>query len=264
LREAQRQYSDLLSRAQGGDADAIGQLSGAADAYLQASKDYYGSGTQYANVFDGVKKAMESIGSMNVADPDSIQARIDVLRESQSKELQALRDAAKDQIDALRDANKAQIESIKAATAAQTKQIQDSAQEQIKNLTDIEKNAAIKDLRDKTIIELQNLYELSEKIDAAAKLRQSEMDQVARDNLKAAQESASYLATLAGASGSISGGQGGATDTSTGLNSTMQTVATETKASVTIQREAFPKMLERLGELSERLAKIERNQRLTA
>ena len=44
----------------------------------------------------------------------------------------------------------------------------------------------------------------------------------------------------------------------------MQAVAAETKASVTIQKEAFPRMIERHGELSDKLAKIERNQRLSA
>ena len=92
--EAQKQYTALLQKAQGGDADAIAQLSSAADTYLQASKDYYGSSTQYANIFDGVKKAMESIGAMDVADPESIQSRIDALSASQQAELDALKKTA--------------------------------------------------------------------------------------------------------------------------------------------------------------------------
>ena len=169
--EAQKQYTALLQKAQGGDADAIAQLSSAADTYLQASKDYYGSSTQYANIFDGVKKAMESIGAMDVADPESIQSRIDALSASQQAELDALKKTAENQITAIKDGAAAQIEAlkssvsnqideIKAQTDVQVKAIQDAADAQISALTDPEQNQAILDLKNRTIEELQNLAQI--------------------------------------------------------------------------------------------------------
>lgn len=97
--EAQRQYQDLLAKANTGDADAIAQMSGASDAYLQAAKDYYGSGASYSQILAGVQEAMTSLGAMDVPDADSIQSHIDALNET----YQAYMDGMNDSIDAISD-----------------------------------------------------------------------------------------------------------------------------------------------------------------
>lgn len=161
LQEAQRQYQDLLRRAQSGDADAMAQLSGASDAYLEAAKHYYGSGTQYANIFDGVKAAMSQLGAMQTTDPDSIQARIDalseaqtealdrlrelqqaqldLLREQQQEQLDAARERQQEQMDAAREAQQATLDAIREQQQAQIEAMQKAAQDQIKAAQDAAK-----------------------------------------------------------------------------------------------------------------------------
>ena len=244
------------------------------------SSDLYGSSTQYANIFDGVKKAMESIGAMNVADPESIQSRIDALSASQQAELDALKKTAENQITAIKDGAAAQIEAlkssvsnqideIKAQTDVQVKAIQDAADAQISALTDPEQNQAILDLKNRTIEELQNLARLSQKVEDAANARQKASDQIALDSLASQQHTESYLAKLVGESSTTSSNSSGSssgatTGSSEGINATMQSVATETRASVAIQQEAFPQLISRLSAIDTRLSNIERIARLTA
>lgn len=59
-REAESQYQSLLARAQSGDAGALQQLSGAAQAYLGVARDY-DPGT-YRVTFNQVSAALESLG----------------------------------------------------------------------------------------------------------------------------------------------------------------------------------------------------------
>lgn len=266
LSEAQRQYTEFLRRAQSGDADAIGQLSGAADAYLQASKDYYGSGTQYSNIFDGVKQAMEAIGAMDVADPDSIQSKIDELRESQADELQAIRDRAERQISQIKDSTKDQIAALKSAADDQIKAIQQATNDQVAALTDPDQNGAIAALKADTIAELQRIYELSQKVQEEANRQAEEVNRISNDQLIEMQKQTSYLATIAGNNPTT---PNAAPDTApsgntSALNATMKNVATETRASVNLQKNAYPQMIDKLNSIDDRLSKIERTQRLNA
>lgn len=266
LSEAQRQYTEFLRRAQSGDADAIAGLSGAADAYLQASKDYYGSGTQYSNIFDGVKQAMESIGAMDVADPDSIQSKIDELRESQADELQAIRDRAERQISQIKDSTKDQIAALKSAADDQIKAIQQATNDQVAALTDPDQNGAIAALKADTIAELQRIYDLSQKVQEEANRQAEEVNRISSDQLVELKTQTSYLATIAGnntTTPSATQDTPPAGNTSA-LNATMKNVATETRASVNLQKNAYPQMIDKLNSIDDRLSKIERTQRLNA
>lgn len=69
LEEAQRQFYATLGLAQGGDAQAIRDLSGAASAYLQDARAYFASGEQYTVIFDAVTQALEALTGQNVAAP---------------------------------------------------------------------------------------------------------------------------------------------------------------------------------------------------
>ena len=280
LTEAQRQYEDLLRRAQGGDAEAISQLSGAADQYLEQAKRYYGSGTQYSNMFDGVKKAMEAIGAMDVTDPDSIQSRIDLLRESQQKEIEDLRKVAQDQIEQLRDSTKDQIEQIKKSASDQIDQIKkstndqidqikksaedqinalnDAANKQIQDLTDPEKNLAIKKLKDDTIAELKELAEISTMVETAAKLQRDAQTEYLR---QIASNTSNTSVTDPIDTRAFNQSQ---SSSDSELNTTMNTVAVETRALVNAQTAANPQIIQNLANVDARLAKIERNLKLSA
>ncbi len=177
LAEAQRQYQDLLARAQGGDADAMQKLSGASDAYLEASKQYYGSGTQYANTFDAVKNAMSAIGGMSAPDPDSIQSRIDALREAQAEQMDLLRESQAERLDGIREAQQDNLEAMREASQKTTDAIREAAQKQIEeaqkatqqaiaDLSDPNKNEAMKAAREaaeRDLAELARLAELTRK-----------------------------------------------------------------------------------------------------
>jgi hypothetical protein len=230
LAEAQRQYQELLARAQGGDAEAMGKLTGASDAYLEASKAYYGSGTQYANTFDAVKNAMSAIGGMSAPDPDSIQSRIDALREAQAEEMDALRElqsekldalresqadrldaireAQADQLDALREQQQEQLDAmrkasqlvqdgIREAAQSQIEELQKQTQQAIADLSDPNKNAAMKAARESAEAELKKLQELAEltRIEAQkqADEAKAKAEQMARDALDLANKQLAEL-----------------------------------------------------------------------
>jgi tape measure domain-containing protein len=230
LAEAQRQYQDLLLKAQGGDAEAMGKLTGASDAYLEATKAYYGSGTQYANTFDAVKNAMSAIGGMSAPDPDSIQSRIDELRESQASQLEALRDLQSDQmdllreqqseqmdvlrdiqaeqmdllreqqqdrLDALRTASQAVQDEIRKTAQAQIEAAQKATQQSIADLSDPNKNLAMRAAREaaeRDLKELQRLAELT-RIEAQkqADEAKAQAEQMARDALDLANKQLAEL-----------------------------------------------------------------------
>jgi hypothetical protein len=219
LAEAQRQYQELLLKAQGGDAEAMGKLTGASDAYLEASKAYYGSGTQYANTFDAVKNAMSAIGGMSAPDLDSIQSRIDALRESQESQLEALRDLQSDQmellrdqqsermeqlrdiqseqmdvlreqqqerLDALREASQKVQDDIRKAAQAQIEAAQKQTQQAIADLSDPNKNAAMRAAREAAERDLQELQRLAELTRIEAAKQADEAKEEARRQAQAA------------------------------------------------------------------------------
>lgn len=208
LAEAQRQYQELLGRAQGGDADAMQKLSGASDAYLEASKQYYGSGTQYANTFDAVKNAISSIGGMSAPDPDSIQSRIDLLREAQAEEmdllresqadrldaireiqsdqLDAIRESQQDNLDALREASQKTTDAIREAAQKQIEEAQKQTQQAIADLSDPNKNEAMRAAREAAERDLGKLAELAELTRKEAAKQAEEAKQKAQEQAEAA------------------------------------------------------------------------------
>jgi tape measure domain-containing protein len=219
LAEAQRQYQDLLLKAQGGDAEAMGKLTGASDAYLEAAKQYYGSGTQYSSIFDGIKNAMTAIGGMSAPDPDSIQSRIDELRESQASQLEALRDLQSDQmdllreqqseqmdvlrdiqseqmdllreqqqdrLDALRTASQAVQDEIRKTAQAQIEAAQKATQQSIADLSDPNKNLAMRAAREAAERDLKELQRLAELTRIEAAKQAEEAKQKAQEQADAA------------------------------------------------------------------------------
>lgn len=61
LSEAERQYQELLARAQAGDIDALAELEGAARAYLSEARSFWGSTDAYTAIFDGVLDALNGL-----------------------------------------------------------------------------------------------------------------------------------------------------------------------------------------------------------
>ena len=61
LQEARAQYTSYLARAKDGDQGAINQLSGMANQYLTVAKDYFGSSSGYAQVFNEVALSMSGV-----------------------------------------------------------------------------------------------------------------------------------------------------------------------------------------------------------
>jgi len=278
LQAAQSQYNDLLRKANSGDAEAMAQLTSASDTYLQAAKEYYGSGTQYSNIFDGVQAAMEQLGAMNAPDPDSIQSHIDSLRESQQAELEQIRKAAQEQITVL----------------------QKDVAAQVKDLTDPNKNAAIAALKDSTIAELQKVQDLARITQEEANRQAKEAYDLAQKEYEFSFAQTQYLRAIAenmgitGLSSVSSHAKGGlasglalvgekgpelvnfsrpaqvmtAEETRRALSGDEETKTTlaamlvEMKALVTTQSAANPQMVEKLSNMEARLSKMERNSRL--
>lgn len=281
MQASQSQYLELLNKAKGGDAEAMAQLTSASDTYLQAAKEYYGSGTQYSNIFDGVQSAMESLGAMDAPNPDSIQSHIDELRASQQAELEQIRKAAQDQISVL----------------------QKDVAQQIKDLSDPNKNTAILALKESTISELQKLQELSAKVQEEANRQALEALDIAKQEYEFSRQQTEYLAQIASQIGLIGSGSalpafanGGTasaglalvgekgpelvnfarpaqvfnnSDTSSlliGNSDTKETLSAmliEMRALVTTQSAANPQMVESLANMESRLSKMERNARLS-
>jgi hypothetical protein len=195
LAEAQQQYQSLLSKAQGGDADAASKLTGSADTLLQLLKQYYGSNPAYATEFNAIQAQLEALGGQSVTAPDSVQSKIDLLREEQAKEMkelsrtfedesralskeqskqsEALREKFQQRIDAVNERTNKNIERIQKQMDEQRDAINKAADKQIahlerqatkaiKDLSDPDKNEAIKALRDRTVKRLERLNELLE------------------------------------------------------------------------------------------------------
>lgn len=116
LGEAARQYADLLAKAQAGDTDAMNQLQGAADAYLQLARDYYASSDAYTAIFGYVTSSLESMG---------VQAETDAQRalsvnESSLAELESLRAVAERAYGALDRQYTTSLQALQSETALLT------------------------------------------------------------------------------------------------------------------------------------------------
>jgi hypothetical protein len=64
FRQAERQFQAVAGAAAAGDWSSIMQIQSYADAYLQAARGVYGSGTGYVEVFRRVTDALERVGEM--------------------------------------------------------------------------------------------------------------------------------------------------------------------------------------------------------
>lgn len=63
LAAAQKDYLDLLGRAQGGDIDALRDLQGAADAYLKVARDMFASTSDYNRIWQSVVSALTALAA---------------------------------------------------------------------------------------------------------------------------------------------------------------------------------------------------------
>lgn len=96
LVEAQRQFDELLTKARGSDADALANITQAADSLINIGKDYYGSDANSAALTSFVRASLESLGSQLNLDGFSqansnIQAAIAATANSQLVEIQGMR-----------------------------------------------------------------------------------------------------------------------------------------------------------------------------
>jgi hypothetical protein len=208
---------------------------------------------------------MEQIGAMSAPDPDSIQSHIDDLRKSQSDELAQLREAAQSQIKATQDAAKDQIKSLQDSAKDQIKAIQDAAKDQIKvmtddvnqaikDLTDIDKNPAMKALRDDTIAELGDLYLLSEKVRDEADKQAEAAKKILEDQRKLQEDQAGFMKRVAEAIAPVG--------KPSNQEQTMSDMLVEQRALVTAQTAANPQIIKNLANVEAKLDKIERNLRI--
>ncbi|MCH2222979.1 MAG: hypothetical protein MK097_22060, partial [Dechloromonas sp.] len=74
---AKAQFESVAARAQGGDADALGQLQDVSQAYLDASKSYYASSEQYFSDFAEVQRVLD-------ASQDAAQHQVNVAQQQLS------------------------------------------------------------------------------------------------------------------------------------------------------------------------------------
>ncbi|PWC69095.1 hypothetical protein TSH7_01225 [Azospirillum sp. TSH7] len=90
-------YRDALGKAQGGDVDAAGQVSGLAQTALQAARAYYASNEDYARIFNEVSGGLgdvESVASRQVSLQSATVSRLDTLIGVQQDALRALNQPA--------------------------------------------------------------------------------------------------------------------------------------------------------------------------
>ena len=181
LAESGKQYQELLGKAKGGDAESIARLSGASDAYLEAAKNYYGSSTQYADIFKGVQDAMTGVGAMNSADPDSIQSRIDALREAQSEELDRVRELQQDAMDLLRELQQERMDAIREQQQAALDATREAHQEAMEAMREAQQEQ-LEAMRDATKAQIKAAQEAAKaQIEAVQKAAQAQIEALQKD-----------------------------------------------------------------------------------
>lgn len=109
LSEAQKQYEETLTKAQGGDTIAQGALTGKADAYLQLAQTALAGSSGYQAVFNNITASLEALGVSNTTASETRDANL----QKQVDELTKLRDFAAS-TEAL--ANAYYVDSLKALT----------------------------------------------------------------------------------------------------------------------------------------------------
>ena len=178
------------------------------------------------------------------------------MREAAQSQIKATQEAAKDQIKSLQDSAKDQIKAIQDAAKDQIKVMQDEVNQAIKDLTDIDKNPAMKELRDDTIAELQDLALISEKVREEADKQAEAAKKILEEQRKLQEDQAGFMERVADAVAPTSG--------TSKQEEIMNNMVVEQRALVTAQTAANPQIIQNLASVDARLAKIERNLRLTA
>ncbi|WP_062233232.1 phage tail tip lysozyme [Aureimonas sp. N4] len=102
--EAGRQFQELLSKAKGGDEEARGRLTGAAQEYLNEAKGYYQTSTDYGAIFDEVSKALTDTQTTTESALSTAQSQLDALKRQISLD-EAQLSIAKAQYDAILGTN---------------------------------------------------------------------------------------------------------------------------------------------------------------
>lgn len=92
LDQAQSDFESTLKKAQGGDVQAMRDITGASDAYLEAAKKYFGSGGRYGDIFDNITTALDKLGLTDVGDAQTIQDKIDQLNKDHEVYLKSIDD----------------------------------------------------------------------------------------------------------------------------------------------------------------------------
>lgn len=141
LDQAQKQYEETLIKAQSGDVQAMRDITGASDAYLDAAKRYFGSGGKYGAIFDGITTALDKLGLTDVGDAQSIQDKIDQLNKDHEVYLKSIDDqiaALKidEQIRALQDATAAKLQMLADDLGPRITKAEEQAQKDMQTLID--------------------------------------------------------------------------------------------------------------------------------
>ncbi|WP_427024706.1 phage tail tip lysozyme [Aureimonas ureilytica] len=78
--EAGRQFRELLAKARGGDEDARGRLTGAAQEYLNEAKGYYQTSPDYGDIFEEVNRALADTQATTESALSVSQSQLDALK----------------------------------------------------------------------------------------------------------------------------------------------------------------------------------------
>jgi hypothetical protein len=141
LDEARKQYTETLVKAQGGDVEAMRQITGASDAYLDAARKYFGSGGKYGQIFDGIVAAMDQLGGTPTGDADTIQEKIDQLNKGHEVYLKSIEEKIaalkiEDAVKALQLGTAAKLEALAKDLGPRIQKAEDQAKKDMKTLID--------------------------------------------------------------------------------------------------------------------------------
>lgn len=77
-------FNETLALAQGGNLQALEDITGLAGEYLSAAQQFYGSGGQYGEIFDQVYQALSALSTQEFNDPliDALEEQMDLLRQA--------------------------------------------------------------------------------------------------------------------------------------------------------------------------------------
>jgi tape measure domain-containing protein len=97
LTESQNQFSEQLELAQGGDLDALANITTFADEYLTNARDFFASGDQYTQIFDMVTNALEGLTDVDVQNYDQVNAEASLAAVSELEYISDILDIIKDE-----------------------------------------------------------------------------------------------------------------------------------------------------------------------